>query len=121
MTRNILGVILDLICKLNKRYKKNKLIKKAMIAFLSVLMISLMSCSKDEVKQNWIITVTIETTYSPVDPNFPMTKQTSTIEKNDLTEAEVKTETSKMASTVSLSLGAITQTTKVSATYAVKK
>ncbi len=95
--------------------------KKAMIAFLSVLTIFLMSCSKDEVKQNWIITVTIETTYSPVDNNFPMTKQTSTIEKNDLTEAEVKTETSKMASTVSQTLGTMTMTTKISATYAVKK
>jgi hypothetical protein len=95
--------------------------KKAMIALFSILMITLLSCSKDEVKQNWIITVTIETTYSPVDPNFPMTKQTSTIEKNDLTAAEVKTETSKMASTVSQTSGTMTMTTKISATYAVKK
>lgn len=95
--------------------------KKAMIALFSILMISLMSCSKDEVKQNWIITVTIETSYSPVDPNFPTIKQVSTVEKNDITEAEVKSEVAKMASTVSQTLGTVTMTTKVSATYAVKK
>ncbi|MDP4240462.1 MAG: hypothetical protein Q8904_13425 [Bacteroidota bacterium] len=95
--------------------------KKSMIIFVSVLMISLMGCSNsDEVKQNWVFTVTTVISVTPAMEGYPMTS-TTTIEKSNLSSTEADAELKSLTTTASVTSGGFTMTTVTTATKEVKK
>ena len=95
--------------------------KKTMLIFVSVLMISLMSCSSnDDVKQNWTFTITTVQSVSPTMEGYPVTT-TITTEQDNLTAAEDDQAIKAMAGTTSMTNGGYTFTTTISVTKAVKK
>jgi len=92
-----------------------------MILLVSVLMISFMSCSKtDDVKQNWVFTVTTVQSVSPAMEGFPMTTVT-TIEQSNLTAAEADQVIKDMATTTTTAVNGVTMTITITVTKAVKK
>ena len=94
--------------------------KKVMIIFVSVLMISLMACSKtDEVKQSWIFTITTVQSINPAMEGYPMTS-TMTIEKTDITAAEADQAIKGLTTTTTVTNGGYTLTTTTTATKALK-
>lgn len=95
--------------------------KKTMMIFVSVLMISLMACTpSDEVKQNWTITITTVMSASPAIEGYPITEVT-TQELNDKSELEVKAGLTGYPMTQTMAMGEFTITTTITATYAVRK
>jgi len=100
--------------------------KKTMLLLVSLFMLSLMSCSKDDdalsnVKQTWVFTITMVTSSSPAVEGYPMTVVT-TVEEDNLTEAEAKAVAAAYSSTNSSfvpELGS-TVTISITATYAAK-
>ena len=92
-----------------------------MFIFVSVLLISLLACSNnDEVKQNWIFTITTVQSVSPTMEGYPVTTVT-TLEEDNLSAAEADQLIKGMNGTVSISSTDYTITTTVSVTKAVKK
>jgi len=93
-----------------------------MILLVSVLMISFMSCSKtDDVKQNWVFTVTTVQSVSPADPSFPPTTIVTTVEQNNLTAAEADQMIKDMSTTSTTTVGDMTMIITITVTKAVKK
>lgn len=95
--------------------------KKVMILLVSVLMISLISCSKTEdIKQSWIFTITTVQSISPAMEGYPITNVT-TIEQNNLTEDEANQAIAGANLTQTMKNGEYTITTTITATKALKK
>lgn len=95
--------------------------KKTMMILVSVLMISFMACSKtDEVKQNWVFTVTTVVSISPAVDGYPMTS-TISLEQDNLSSTEADQILKGMNTTMSITNGGSTMTTTSTATKAVKK
>ncbi|WP_243346050.1 hypothetical protein [Parabacteroides sp. FAFU027] len=99
--------------------------KKLMLILVSILMLGITSCSKDDdaasnVKQDWTITITTTISVVPAMDGYPLT-QTITVDETNLTESEVKTIADKYKSTITQSMAGYSYTTTMSATYTVKK
>ena len=95
--------------------------KKAMILFVLVFIVSLMACNKnDDVKQNWIFTVTTVISISPAMEGYPMSS-TLTVEQSNLTENEAEDVLKAYNTTSSVTNGGYTLTTITTATKEVKK
>ena len=92
-----------------------------MLIFVSVLMISLMSCSSnDDVRQNWTFTITTVQSVSPAMEGYPITT-TITTEQDNLTATEADQAIKAMVGSTSMTNGGYTFTTTISVTKAVKK
>jgi hypothetical protein len=95
--------------------------KKVMIIFVSVLMISLMACSKaDEIEQSWIFTITTVQSINPAMQGYPMTS-TMTIEKDNLTADEADQALKGLTTTTTITNAGYTLTTTTTATKALKQ
>ena len=96
--------------------------KKAIMIFVSVLMISVMACSNtDEVKQNWVFTVTTVQTIVPAMPRYYPTSVTVTLDEDNLTSTQADKLLKDMSTVTTSSSGGYTLTTTITVTKAVKK
>jgi len=95
--------------------------KKTMFIFVSVMMLSFMSCSKSDdvtqsteitatTKQNWLITITAVVSASPALIGFPYSTVTP-VEKDGLTAAEADAAIAELCVTTSNSSNGYTYTT----------
>lgn len=92
-----------------------------MTTFLLINFIS--SCGDEEVeniKKNWIFTVTTVISVQPEMEGYPMTS-VQTVEVNDLTEAEANKYVEENSGTATVTMGEITMTTTVTITKEEKK
>jgi hypothetical protein len=97
--------------------------KKTMLLFVSILMIGLMGCSKNDdasVKHDWIFTITTVISVTPAETGYPMTS-ISTIEQDGLTTEDADQALKEMCITTSITSGGTTMTTTITATKALKK
>jgi len=95
--------------------------KKVLILFFSIILLSSTSCSEtEELKQNWIFTITTVMSISPAMEGYPITSVTE-IEQGNLTEAEASKIVEETNATQTMVNGEYTFTTTITATKALKK
>ena len=97
--------------------------KKAIFLLVTVFTMSLLSsCSDDvdNVKKNWIFTITTVVTMEPTMEGYPITT-TQTVEVNGLTEAEANTYIAENSGTATLTMGDMTMITTITITKEEKK
>lgn len=93
--------------------------KKTILLLTTFLLINFISSCGDEevenIKKNWVFTVTTVMTIQPEMEGYPMTT-VQTVDVNDLTEAEANKYIEENSGTASVTMGEMTMTTTVTIT-----
>lgn len=93
--------------------------RKTILLLTTFLLINFISsCGDDEienVKKNWIFTVTTVVSIQPEIEGYPMTV-VQTVEMNDMTKAEANKYIKENSSTATVTMGEMTMTTTISIT-----
>lgn len=93
--------------------------RKTILLLTTFLLINFISSCRDDevenVKKNWIFTVTTVVSIQPEIEGYPMTV-VQTVEMNDLTEAEANKYISENSGTSTATMGEMTMTTTITIT-----